>query len=68
MLKPVQVLEKLTVDEFIGLCQQVPGKFEVVEIERDENLDPTVFVELPNRTMQVIQVKSWQNLTQHLSI
>jgi hypothetical protein len=60
MLTSHQVLERMTPEEFIGLCEQVPEKFEVIETERDENLDLIVFVQLDTKVCKVVKVKtSW---------
>lgn len=61
-ITPREVCEYLTTDEFIGLCQAVPGDFEIIAVERDAELNPVVCVELPTHESKYIQVKSWPTL------
>jgi len=49
MLSPVEIIEQLTIDEFIVLCQLAkPHNFDVLSIRRDLQLLPVVYVELDN--------------------
>ena len=45
MLTPNEIMHQLTVNELIGLVQTLGTKeFDIVLVERDEQLDPMVYV------------------------
>lgn len=60
MLNPQQIVEQLTTDEFINLCQYAkPHKFDVITINRHIDGKLTVFVLLDTGLRERVEVFPW---------
>lgn len=67
MLTPLEIVEQLSVDEFIAMCQYTPvghkkgfRRFDVLDIQRSEGCPLQITIKCSCKKIEIFEVFPWQ--------